>query len=146
MSGGNAFMVNYNVGGSVDEVKRIGGIKNFPDFTQPYNEMIYVDIPALKDTFQIDYETPDEDTELICVTVTATGYHQDDKFDMFCNGNQWFKNWYLSEVKEGLYMGSSTYVCDLPPKTKFKLLFHNSGTAKRLFVGFRMLKDEGGNI
>ncbi|MGH0051823.1 MAG: hypothetical protein ACQ5SW_00340, partial [Sphaerochaetaceae bacterium] len=93
-----AFTTNYAVGGTIDEVKKIGTITNFPDFTQPYNEMVTRDIPAGTDSYQIDYESPDEEMELMAITVTATGYDSKDKYDLYCNDEQWFKNWYLSEV------------------------------------------------
>lgn len=141
-----AFTTNYNVGGSIDEVKKIGKITNFPDFSQPFNEMTTREIPSGKDSYQIDYESPSEETELMAITITATGYDCKDKYDLYCNDEQWFKNWYLSEVKEGLFMGTSTYVYKLPPKSKFKIIFHNNGTSKTLFIGFRMLKQQGGNL
>lgn len=141
-----AFTTNYNVGGSIDEVKRIGKITNFPEFSQPFNEMVKIDIPGGKDSYQLDYESPDEEMELLAITVTSTGYDHNDKYDLYCEDELWFKNWYLSEVKEGLFIGTSTYVYKLPPKSKFKLIFHNNGTTKKLFIGFRMLKQKGGNI
>jgi len=145
MSGG--FNVNYNAGGVIDEVKRIGSITGFPQFTQPYNEMVTIDIPAMKGDWDIFYETPDEEMELMLITISCTGYNHTDKYDLYCNDEQWFKNWHLAEVKEGLFMGPSTFVYKLPPKSKFKIIFHNiSGTSKTVFIGFRMLKNqEGGN-
>lgn len=138
-----SFNVNYNAGGTVDKVKRIdeiGKIVNFPQKTQPYNEMVKLDIPAMEGPQEIIYETPDSDTEILALTVTCSGYGEKDKYDLFVNDKQWFKDWYCSEVREGLFIGSSTFVYSTPPRTTVRLVFHNdSGTAKTLWFGIRML-------
>ena len=47
-----------------------------------------------------------------------------------------------TEVKEGLYIGTSTYVYVLPPSSKLKLKFVNiSGTAKKVWLGVRLLRN-----
>lgn len=135
--------VNYNGGGVVDEVKKIGRIVGFPEFTQPFNEMIKVDIPGVNDVFEITYTTPNEEVEILALTVTCSGYGETDKYDMFVNESQWFKNWYISEIKEGLFLGTSTFVYRTPANTTIKLLFHNnSSTSKTLWLGIRMLISE----
>lgn len=138
MSGG--VQVTYNAGGVIDDVKNVGKITNFPQNTEPFNEMIKIDIPGLPGVYEAVYETADAIVEILAVTVTCSGYGETDKYDLFCNDKQWFKNWYCSEVREGLFLGSSTFVYRAAPKTKLHLKFSNdSGTAKTLWFGIRML-------
>lgn len=151
----SGFNIAYSAGGDLDKIgkiEKIEEIKNFANFSVPYNKMIFEDIPAIASAssevgvaplpYVIEYETPDEEVEFLSFTVTATGYAIDDYYDMFVNDVQWFDTWYLSEVKEGLFLGTSTYVAKLPPKSRIKIMFYNTGTSKRLYIGFRMLKQK----
>lgn len=125
---------------TVNRVEEVGKITGFPTKTQPFNEMVKMDIPAIAGTYEVEYETPDKPVEILALTVTCSGYGEKDKYDLHCNGDQWFKDWYCSEVREGLFLGSSTFVYSTPSKTKLKLVFHNdSGTAKTAWFGIRML-------
>lgn len=140
------FNTNYNVGGVVDKVKNItrvdeiGRISAFPEFKQPYNEMIQQEIPAMKGSYIMNFNMPDVDCEILCITLTCSGYGKGDYFNMWCNGVQWFKNWYTNEVKEGLFLGTSTFAYKAPANSKMKIEFNNdSGTSKTVWVGFRML-------
>lgn len=144
------FHVNYSAGGSLDEVKKIdnitkveeiGKIVNFPQFTQPFNEMERMRVPAMQGAYTLEYTLPDEPVEILALTVTCSGYGEEDYYNLFCNQDQWFKDWYFSEVKEGLFLGTSTFVYRAAPNTKFKLELHNvSGTGKTLWFGIRTLR------
>ena len=147
MSGGG-FTTNYNAGGVVDQVKKIGTvgeigrIKNFPQKSQPYNIMRCFDIPAVKTAMEFEVDLPEVDVEVIAMTVTCSGYGEDDNYDMFFNDQKWYDTWYCSEVKEGLFLGTSTYVYAAPANSKIRLIFRNSsGTSKKLWFGVRMLLD-----
>lgn len=142
------FMTNYNAGGVIDEVKKIasvneiGKIKNFPQKTLPFNTMKCFDIPALKSIFEYEIELPDEEVEILAFTVTCSGYGEDDNYDLFFNDYKMFETWYCSEVKEGLFLGTSTFVYEAPASSKIRLAFRNSsGTAKKVWLGVRMLVD-----
>lgn len=146
MSGG--FTTNYNAGGVIDKVKNIasvgeiGRIKNFPQKTQPYNIMECFDIPAVKSTWEFDMTLPDKEIEIMAITVTCSGYGEDDNYDLYFNDALWFNHWYCSEVKEGLFLGSSTFVYASPASSKIHLVFRNSsGTSKKVWLGVRMLVD-----
>lgn len=141
-----AFQTNYNVGGVVDIVKRIprideiGRISAFPEFKQPYNEMIMQEIPAIAGAYEMTFNMPNVEVEILCVTLTCSGYGKGDYFNMWCNGVQWFKNWYTNEVKEGLFLGTSTFAYRAPANTVMTIEFNNvSATSKTVWVGFRML-------
>lgn len=137
-----AFTVNYNAGGVVDEIKNIGRIKNFPQLTQPFNTMVKMDIPAIVGLYEAEYETLDQDVEILGLTVTCSGYGEQDKYDLYLNEQVWFKDWYFGEVREGLFLGTSTFVYACKPKSTLKIVFHNdSGTAKTVWFGIRMLID-----
>ena len=185
------FQVNYNAGGTVDEVKKVklleqidnitnvevveevknlknveavqdvnnvqevnnvstvgevGKIKGLATLTQPYNMMEMFEIPAsYKDPltgldYEFDITLPNEDIEIVAISMTCSGYGENDHYDLFFNDKQWFKDWYCSEIKEGLFIGTSTYVYAAPPSSKIKLIFKNdSGTSKKLWLGVRML-------
>lgn len=138
------FVVNYNVGGELDKVKYIEEIKNFAQLSQPYNKMVAMSIPAISGMYELEYESPDRDVELITLVVTCSGYGEEDYYNLYVNNELWFETWYPTEVKEGLYIGTSTYVYKLEPKTKFKLEFNNvSGTSKKVWLGIRMLVEKG---
>lgn len=146
MSGG--FTTNYNAGGVVDQVKKIGmvgqigSIKNFPQKTQPYNIMKCFEVPAIKTAFDFELELPNVDVEIMAMTITCSGYGEDDNYDLFFNDQKWFDTWYTSEVKEGLFLGTSTFVYAAPAESKIRLSFRNSsGTSKKLWIGVRMLID-----
>lgn len=130
----------------VKMVDEVGHIKGFATHTQPFNTMKMYKIPALlKDPLTgLDYEfnitLPDIDVEIMAMSLTCSGYGEGDHYDMYVNGVQWFDNWYCSEVKEGLFLGTSTYVYAAPPSSNIKLVFKNdSGTSKDIWFGIRML-------
>jgi hypothetical protein len=140
-----SFQVTYPSGGELDKVRQVNyidKIKNFAYLTQPYNKMIMTNIPAMLAIFDLDYESPDEETELLSIVVTCSGYGENDYYNLYVNDELWFDTWFPTEVKEGLYLGTSTYVYVLPPKSKIKLKFVNaSGTAKKLWLGVRLLRN-----
>lgn len=158
------FVVNYSAGGDLDKLKsvktvenidqikeldtvntieHINEIKNFPIYTQPYNEMVKLDIPALIGTYPVTFVTPNMPAEILALTVTCSGYDEEDYYDLFVGEEQWFRNWYLSEVKEGLFLGTSTFVYKAEPNTEIRLEFHNvQGTSKKCWLGVRMLVDK----
>lgn len=140
------FNVSYGAGGELDKVKKVeyvDKIKNLAYFSKPYNKMKMINIPALDGIYDLEYETPDETVELLAIVVTCTGYGENDYYNIFVNDELWFDTWFPTEVKEGLYLGTSTYVAELPPKTRIKMRFVNiSGTAKKVWMGVRMLRNE----
>lgn len=155
-----SFTTNYSVGGDIDKVKsvtnvkevdtikeisivkEIGAIKGFPSKSQPYNTMYCFDIPAVKQLFEFDIDLLEQSCEILALTVTCSGYGEDDNYDLILNGQKWFDGWYCTEVKEGLFLGSSTYVYAAPSNSKMRLAFRNaSGTSKKVWLGVRMLID-----
>lgn len=141
-----SFTTNYSVGGDLDKVKEIsiikeiGAIKGFPIKTQPYNTMHCFDIPAVKQLFEFEVDVLERDCEVLAVTVTCSGYGEDDNYDLYFNNQKWFDAWYCSEVKEGLFLGSSTFVYAAPANSKIRFVFRNtSGTSKKVWLGLRML-------
>lgn len=162
------FQVSYVAGGELDKVKKInsvenieGGkldeldllhdvekvaylekIKNFAQLAQPYNKMVMMNVPAIEGVYDLDYTSPDENVELMSLVVTCSGYGENDYYNLYVNDELWFDTWFPTEVKEGLYIGTSTYVYELPALSKVKLKFVNiSGTAKKVWLGIRMLKN-----
>lgn len=141
-----AFVTNYQVGGETDKVKYVDRIKNFAQLSKPYNKMVAMTVPALTNIYVLEYESPDEDAELIALVVTCSGYGEEDYYNLYVNDELWFETWYPTEVKEGLYIGTSTYVYVLKPKTIFRLEFYNvSGTSKKVWMGIRMLVNSNTN-
>ena len=139
------FHVAYVAGGELDKVRKVDyvqEIKNFAQLSQPYNKMTMINVPAIAGIYDLDYESPDEDMELLSLVVTCTGYGENDYYNIWVNDELWFDTWFPTEVKEGLYIGTSTYVYKLPPKSKFKMRFVNiSGTSKKVWLGVRMLRE-----
>lgn len=164
------FQVNYNAGGVIDEVKKlklvenvdqvasveevtnvqqvgdvkivseVGKIQGFATKTQPYNTMMMYDIPALQQEFNFTLDLPPTEVEILAISLTCSGYGEEDHYDLFFNGDRWFKDWYCAEVKEGLFLGTSTYVYAAPANSQIELVFKNdSGTSKKVWLGVRML-------
>ena len=139
------FQVVYVAGGELDRVRKVDyvqEIKNFAQLSQPYNKMTMINVPAIAGTYDLDYESPDEEMELLSIVVTCTGYGENDYYNLWVNDELWFDTWFPTEVKEGLYIGTATYVYKLPPKSKFKMRFVNiSGTSKKIWLGVRLLRE-----
>ena len=139
------FEVTYVAGGELDKVKRVNyvdRIRNFAYLSQPYNKMTMINVPSISGVFDLDYTTPDEETELLSIVVTCSGYGENDYYNLYVNDELWFDTWFPTEVKEGLYVGTSTYVYVLPPKSQIKLKFVNiSGTSKKVWLGVRLLRN-----
>lgn len=127
---------NVNVVASVDEIKRI---KGFPSKTRPYNVGHKFSVPAQEGDFVFDIPMLDVDYEILSLCVTCSGYGEDDSWDLYYNDEKWFDHWYTSEVKEGLFLGTSTYVFCAEANSKFKLIFHNTGQQKTIYFGVRTL-------
>lgn len=140
-----AFDITYSAGGELDKVKKINLIEkitNFAQLPQPYNKMLMMNVPALNGVYNLDYVTPDQEVELVSIVVTCSGYGENDYYNVYVNDQLWFDTWYPTEVKEGLYIGTSTYVCVVPASTKIRLEFFNmNGTSKKVWIGFRMLRE-----
>ena len=90
-----AFNVSYVGGGELDKLKRndltdivnevkkvhwVDGIKGFPTFTQPYNTMIMIEVPALEGIYETTWNSPDEPVEILAFTVTCSGYGEKDNY------------------------------------------------------------------
>lgn len=139
-------VANIEVVGSIGKLDEIGHIVGFPTKTQPYNTMKQFDIaaskldPATLADWTFDVTLPVIDIEILAITLTCSGYGEGDHYDLFVNGVKWFDNWYCSEVREGLFLGTSTFVYAAPANSNIKLVFKNdSGTAKTVWLGIRML-------
>ena len=139
------FQTAYVAGGELDKVKQVkyvDRIRNFAYLSQPYNKMTMINVPAMSGIYDLDYVSPDEETELVSIVVTCSGYGENDYYNLYVNNELWFDTWFPTEVKEGLYVGTSTYVYVLPPKSNIKLKFVNiSGTSKKVWLGVRLLRN-----
>lgn len=141
-----AFHVVYVAGGELDKVKRVEyvkEIKNFAQLSQPYNKMVMMNVPAVEGVYDLEWTSPNEEMELLSLVVTCSGYGENDYYNLYVNNERWFDTWFPTEVKEGLYIGTATYVYKLEPESKFLLKFVNmSGTTKKVWLGVRMLREK----
>jgi hypothetical protein len=140
------FHVVYVAGGELDKVKRVeyvDKIKNFAQLPQPYNKMVMMNVPAIKGVYDLTWISPEEKTELLSLVVTCSGYGENDYYNLYVNNERWFETWFPTEVKEGLYIGTATYVYELEPQSEIKMKFVNmTGTAKKVWLGIRLLKEK----
>jgi len=141
-----AFHVVYVAGGELDKVKRVEyvkEIKNFAQLSQPYNKMLMMNLPAVEGIYDLEWTSPNEEMELLSLVVTCSGYGENDYYNLWVNNERWFDTWFPAEVKEGLYIGTATYVYKLEPQSNFKLKFVNmSGTSKKVWLGIRLLREK----
>ena len=75
------FHVAYVAGGELDKVKYVkyvNEIKNFAQLSQPYNKMTMINVPAIEGIYDLDYISPNEEMELLAITVTCSGYGEND--------------------------------------------------------------------
>ena len=104
--------------------------------------MIMIEVPALEGIYETTWNSPDEPVEILAFTVTCSGYGEKDNYNIICNDKILFDHWYCSEVKEGLFLGTSTFVYQIRPNSVIKLQFNNeSATQKYVWLGIRMLVD-----
>ena len=140
------FHVAYVAGGELDKVKYVkyvNEIKNFAQLSQPYSKMVMMNVPAMEACFDLDWTSPEEEMELLSIVVTCSGYGENDYYNLWVNNELWFDTWFPTEVKEGLFIGTSTYVYKLAPLSTFKLRFVNlSGTSKKVWLGVRLLREK----
>ena len=72
---------NYNVGGVIDEVKKINWpARLFPQFTKPFVKGLRIDVPALIGTYEVGYILA-QDMELINVALACSGYKDGDYWE-----------------------------------------------------------------
>lgn len=139
------FHVVYVAGGELDKVKRVNyvdRIRNFAYLSQPYNKMVMMNVPAIEGVYDLEWTSPAEEMELLAITVTCSGYGENDYYNVWVNDELWFDTWFPTEVKEGLYIGTSTYVYVLAPGSKIHMKFVNiSGTSKKVWMGVRLLRN-----
>jgi len=127
---------------TVRKVKYVDRIRNFAYLTQPWNKMLMMNVPSIAGVYDLDYTTPDEEIEFLSFVVTCSGYGENDYYNIWVNDELWFDTWFPTEVKEGLYIGTSTYVYVLPPQSQIKVKFINmSGTSKKIWFGMRFLRE-----
>jgi hypothetical protein len=140
------FRVVYVAGGELDKVKKVNyveEIKNFAQLSQPYNKMLMMNLPAIQGVYDLDWVSPDEDMELLSFIVTCSGYGENDYYYLYVNDEKWFESWFPTEVKEGLFVGTTSYVYKLDASSKIKMKYVNmSGTAKKVWLGIRLLREK----
>lgn len=143
-----AFQVVYVAGGELDKVRKVDyvkEIKNFAQLSQPYNKMVFMELPAMQGVYNLEWISPNEEMELLAITVTCSGYSyvENDYYNIYVNNEKWFDTWFPTEIKEGLYIGTSTYVYKLEPESSIKMKYMNmSGTSKKVWLGIRLLKEK----
>lgn len=141
-----AFQVVYVAGGELDKVKKVEyvkEIKNFAQLSQPYNKMVFINVPAIQGVYNLEWTSPNEEMELLSLVVTCSGYGEEDYYNLYVNEERWFDTWFPTEVKEGLYIGTAAYVYKLDPESTIKMKFVNmSGTSKTVWLGIRLLREK----
>ena len=143
-----AFQVVYVAGGELDKVRKVDyvkEIKNFAQLSQPYNKMVFMELPAMQGVYNLEWISPNEEMELLAITVTCSGYSyvENDYYNIYVNNEKWFDTWFPTEIKEGLYIGTSTYVYKLEPESSIKMKYMNmSGTSKKVWLGIRLLREK----
>ena len=105
--------------------------------------MVMMNVPAMEGIYTLEWTSPEEPMELLSLVVTCSGYGENDYYNLYVNNERWFDTWFPTEVKEGLYIGTATYVYKLESESKFILKFVNmSGTAKKVWLGIRLLREK----
>lgn len=139
---------NYNVGGVIDEVRKI----NFPDHLFPrfrtpyYKGFRNFSVPAIKNKYSIDYECT-TDMELINVSLACSGYGDGDYWEVYTTapGEEEYcliETMPTRELAESINMGNVLYIVHrLPAGSVIRFDFYNeSATSKRVWPSLRFLR------
>lgn len=138
---------NYNVGGWIDEIKKINFPAHlFPRLTRPFVKGMRIDIPAIPGTYAIEYELL-EDMELINISLACSGYKDTDEWEVFTTepGQDPYtavETMPTRELAESINMGNVLYIVHRLPKGSIvRFEFHNnSGTSKTAWPSLRFLR------
>lgn len=139
---------NYNVGGVIDEVKKINWPAHlFPRLTEPYYKgFLDMLLPAVPGLYTQEYECP-VDMELINVSLACSGYADGDYWEVYTTRpgeNEYclVETMPTRELAESINMGNVLYIVHrLPAGSKIRFDFHNnSGTSKMVWPSLRFLR------
>lgn len=138
---------NYNVGGWIDEIKKINWPAHlFPRFTKPFVKGFRIEIPAIPGVYTEEYELT-EDMELINIALVCSGYKDTDEWECVTiapgeNPYKVVETMPTRELAESINMGNVLYIVHrLPAGSKIRFEFHNnSGTSKTVWPSLRFLR------
>lgn len=138
---------NYNVGGVIDEIKKINWPAHlFPRKTLPYVKGFRIDIPAVIGSYSAQFTCPEE-MELINVSLACSGYKDEDEWEFTTQapGESPYtvvESMPTRELAESINMGNVLYIVHrLPKDSSIRFTFHNnSGTSKIVWPSVRFLR------
>lgn len=139
---------NYNVGGIIDEVKKINWPAHlFPRFTKPFTKGFSMNIPPIDGTYELAYIAM-EDLEMVNVGLACSGYKDTDEWELTTEapGETEYtvvETMPTRELAESINMGNVLYIVHQVPKgTVMRFKFHNnSGTSKVVWPSARFLRN-----
>lgn len=138
---------NYNVGGWIDEVKKINFPAHlFPRKTKPYTKGFTLDIPAIPGMYSEEFIL-EEDMELINIALACSGYKNMDMWEVTTiePGELPYvavETMPTRELAESINMGNVLYIVHrLKKGSVVRFDFHNnSGTSKTIWPSLRFLR------
>ncbi len=142
-----AVVQNYNVGGWIDEIKKINLPPHlFPKLHRPFTKGLRIEMPAIEGVYSITY-TLEEDMELINVSLVCSGYKDTDEWEVVTqapNEEEYkvVETMPTRELAESINMGNILYVIHrLPKGSTVRFDFYNhSGTSKTVWPSLRFLR------
>lgn len=138
---------NYNVGGWIDEVKKINLPPHlFPRLHRPFTKGLRIEIPAIDGVYSVEYELQ-EDMELVNAALVCSGYRDTDEWELTTQapGEAEYKvveTMPTRELAESINMGNVLYIVHrLPAGSVVRFDFHNySETSKIVWPSLRFLR------
>jgi hypothetical protein len=140
-----SFTPNYNLGGVVDEVKKIHlppGLFPDPDKLLHYTKGFRFVIPALTGIYTDTFTVP-WDCHLVAASVVCSGYFDGDFWEMYVgdetdDANRWVETCYTKELPETVEFTNA--FAKVPSGTVVTVNFHNdSGTSKTVWLNLKFL-------
>lgn len=136
------FMVNYNAGGVIDEVKKIHFPANvFPNekFLKDYTKGLRIDMPAMVAGYHAEFTVP-WDCHLVGIATASTGYYDGDFWELFLDEEKRIETCYTKEVPEAKSL--TKIFPTIPAGTVVKVVFENaSGTSKQVYFDIEFLHE-----
>ena len=139
---------NYNVGGVIDEIKKINWPAHlFPRFTKPFVKGFRMEIPALPGVYELSY-IAQEDLELVNVALACSGYKDTDEWELITQAPDEdpytvVETMPTRELAESINMGNVLYIVHrLPKGSTLTFKFYNhSETSKIVWPSVRFLRN-----
>lgn len=140
---GYRYIGTKGVGGG--ELDGMISINLFPTCTTPYNKTVQYEMPALEQTYNIEFDlstmlVAGKQVELASYSFACSGYGDGDFLNVYINDTIIEDTWFTREIPEESAIGNGVAVYSIPIDSVIRVEFHNdSATSKILWFKIKLL-------